>query len=76
MMRSFFSLRKKPLPIPSPGPLLPQDEPADEEICPGYNSKKYCPAKPGEVLANRCQVLVKVGWGVSSTVWFARDMRG
>ncbi|KAK9320294.1 kinase-like domain-containing protein [Lipomyces orientalis] len=76
IMRSFFSLRKKPLPIPPPGLLLPQDEPVDEEICPGYNSKKYYPAKPGDVIANRYQVLVKVGWGVSSTVWFARDMRG
>ncbi|RHZ60663.1 hypothetical protein CDV55_105267 [Aspergillus turcosus] len=69
-------LRRKPLPPPPPGPLLPQDEPVDEEICPGYNSKKFYPAKPGEVLADRYQVLVKVGWGVSSTVWFARDMRG
>ncbi|KAK9235618.1 kinase-like domain-containing protein [Lipomyces kononenkoae] len=66
--RSFFSLRKKPLPTPPPGPLLPQGEPVDEEICPGYNSKKYYAAKPGEVLANRYQVLVKVGWGVSSTL--------
>lgn len=69
-------LRRKPLPSPPPGPLLPQDEPVDEEICPGYNSKRFYPAKPGEVLANRYQVLVKVGWGVSSTAWFARDMRG
>ncbi|THC89084.1 hypothetical protein EYZ11_011473 [Aspergillus tanneri] len=74
--RVFSSLRRKPLPTPPPGPLLPQDETVDEEICPGYNSKKFYPAKPGEVLANRYQVLVKVGWGVSSTVWFARDMRG
>ncbi|KAK9489170.1 hypothetical protein V1508DRAFT_436006 [Lipomyces doorenjongii] len=68
MMRSFFLLRKKPLPFPSPGPLLPQDEPVDEAICPGYNSKKYYPVEPGEVLQNRCQVLVKLGWGVSSTL--------
>ncbi|KAK9367918.1 kinase-like domain-containing protein [Lipomyces kononenkoae] len=74
--RSFFSIQRKRLPIPPPGPLLPQAELVDEEICPDYNSKKYYPAKPGEVLANRYQVLVKVGWGISSTVWFARDMRG
>ncbi|KAF7118433.1 hypothetical protein CNMCM5793_007950 [Aspergillus hiratsukae] len=74
--RLFSSLHRKPLPVPPPGPLLPQDEPVDEEICPGYNSKRFYPAKPGEVLANRYQILVKVGWGVSSTVWFARDMRG
>lgn len=45
-------------------------------VRPGYNSKRFYPAKPGEVLANRYQILVKVGWGTSSTVWFARDMRG
>ncbi|KAK2855699.1 hypothetical protein FQN49_004934 [Arthroderma sp. PD_2] len=74
--RSFSCLHRKPLPAPPPGPLLPLDEPVDEEICPGYNSKKFYPARPGDVLANRYQILVKVGWGVSSTVWFARDMRG
>ncbi|THC95640.1 hypothetical protein EYZ11_004902 [Aspergillus tanneri] len=40
------------------------------------NTRRYYPAKPGEVLANSYQVLFKVGSGVSSTVWFARDMRG
>jgi hypothetical protein len=49
--------------------LLRQDERVDEEICPGYDSKRFYPAKPGEILANRYQILVKVGWGVSSTVW-------
>ncbi|TPX24725.1 hypothetical protein DIZ76_010161 [Coccidioides immitis] len=76
MARLFSSFRRKPLPPPLPGPLLHQDEPVDEEICPGYNSKKFYPASPGEVLADRYQILVKVGWGVSSTVWLARDMRG
>lgn len=74
--RSFSSLRKAPLQIPPPCPLLPQGETVDEEICPGYNSKKFYPAKAGEVLGNRYQILLKIGWGVSSTVWFARDLRG
>lgn len=75
-MRSSSSLCRTPLPIPPPGPLLPQNVSVDEEICPGYDSKKFYPASAGEVLANRYQILVKVGWGVSSTVWLARDMRG
>lgn len=67
-------LHKKALPLPSPGsPLLPGIL-VDEEICPVYNSKYFYPAKPGEVLADRYQILVKVGWGVSSTVWLARDL--
>jgi hypothetical protein len=48
----------------------------DEENIPGYESTKFYPANPGEVIANRYQLLFKVGWGAYSTVWFARDMRG
>ncbi|KAK2767617.1 hypothetical protein FQN54_003775 [Arachnomyces sp. PD_36] len=62
--------------MPSPGPRLPRDILIDEEISPVYNSKYFYPAKPGEVLADRYQTLVKVGWGVSSTVWLARDLQG
>ncbi|KAE8366750.1 CMGC protein kinase [Aspergillus caelatus] len=43
--------------------------------CRVYKSKDFYPAKPGEVLADRYQILVKVGWGTTSTVWFVRDMR-
>ncbi|QKX54061.1 uncharacterized protein TRUGW13939_01144 [Talaromyces rugulosus] len=72
----FLSAFKKPFPIPSPGPPLSPSKLVDEEISPVYNSKHFYPAKPGEVLAARCQTLVKVGWGVSSTVWLARDLQG
>ncbi|KAJ5551079.1 hypothetical protein N7461_005777 [Penicillium sp. DV-2018c] len=76
MFRLSVSLRKKPLPLPSPGQRLrlPPDILIDEEISPLYNPKCFYPAKPGEVLANRYQILVKIGWGVSSTVWLARDL--
>ncbi|EGC45498.1 protein kinase [Histoplasma capsulatum var. duboisii H88] len=73
--RSFTTLHRRPLPVPT-SQRLPQNEPVDEEICPGYNSKKFYPARPGDVLNDHYQILVKVGWGVSSTTWFARDMRG
>ncbi|KAJ9212960.1 hypothetical protein DTO166G4_5464 [Paecilomyces variotii] len=69
-------LRKKPFPTPSPGPPLWPGILVDEEISPVYDSKYFYPAKPGEVLADRYQILVKVGWGVSSTVWLARDLQG
>ncbi|GKZ26310.1 hypothetical protein AbraIFM66951_002258 [Aspergillus brasiliensis] len=62
--------------MPQPRYILHQEEPVDEEICPGYDSMRFYPARPGEVLDNRYQILVKVGWGTSSTTWFARDMRG
>ncbi|CAG8947746.1 unnamed protein product [Penicillium salamii] len=69
-------LHKKPCPMPSPGPPLPPGILVDEEISPVYNSKYFYPAKPGKILADRYQTLVKVGWGVSSTVWLARDLQG
>jgi hypothetical protein len=69
-------LRKRPFPMPFPGPPLPPGILVDEEISPVYDSKYFYPAKPGEVLADRYQTLVKVGWGVSSTVWLARDLQG
>ncbi|KAJ5212603.1 uncharacterized protein N7498_004249 [Penicillium cinerascens] len=75
-MRSLSSVRRQPFSIPPREPILPQNEIVDEEVCPGYDSKKFYPANPGEVLANRYQILVKVGWGTTSTVWLARDMRG
>ncbi|PGH15528.1 CMGC/SRPK protein kinase [Helicocarpus griseus UAMH5409] len=77
--RSFVSLLcRKPSPIPNSSreSLIPQDETVDEEACPGYNPKVFYPAKPGEVLANRYQTLVKVGWGGESTTWFARNLQG
>jgi len=69
-------LRKKPFPMPPPGPRLPPGILVDEEISPVYDPKYFYPAKPGEVLADRYQILIKVGWGVSSTVWLARDLQG
>ncbi|KAJ5239770.1 hypothetical protein N7468_004389 [Penicillium chermesinum] len=76
-MRNFSALlRKKPFAIPSSGVPLPPGILVDEEISPVYDSKNFYPAKPGEVLADRYQTMVKVGWGVSSTVWLARDLQG
>ncbi|KAJ5247877.1 hypothetical protein N7468_002860 [Penicillium chermesinum] len=71
----FSFARKSPLKIPlSPGPLIPQRDLVDEEICPDYNSATFYPANPGQVLARRFQLLVKIGWGSQSTVWLAQDI--
>ncbi|KAL4757536.1 putative protein kinase [Aspergillus foveolatus] len=66
---------RKPFPISSPGPSLPPSILVDEKISPVYNSKYFYPAKPGEVLGNCYQALVKIGRGVSLTVWLARDLQ-
>lgn len=36
---------------------------------------RYYPARLGEVLQCKHQVLSKLGYGANSTVWFGRDMK-
>ncbi|KAF3484187.1 CMGC/SRPK protein kinase [Arthroderma uncinatum] len=74
--RTLFSFAKKSLwQLPSnSGPPIPQQELVDEEACSDYGSASFYPAKPGEVLAKKFQLLVKIGWGSQSTVWLARDV--
>ncbi|QSS55585.1 protein kinase [Histoplasma capsulatum var. duboisii H88] len=74
--RTMFSFAKKSpwqLP-PNLGPPIPQQEPVDEEVCPEYNWATFYPANAGEILAEKFQLLVKIGWGSQSTVWLARDI--
>ncbi|KAJ3538815.1 hypothetical protein NM208_g5740 [Fusarium decemcellulare] len=70
LKRQPFSSQAYPAPEP-----LPHDTLVDEERVPGYNSKHYYPANPGDVLENRYQLDAKLGWGSSSTVWLAHDIR-
>ncbi|KAF7164904.1 hypothetical protein CNMCM5623_009304 [Aspergillus felis] len=59
--RTLFSFARKSLwqLPPDSGPPIPQQELVDEEVCPNYNSATFYPAKPGEVLAKKFQLLVK-----------------
>lgn len=72
--RTFFTLRTKPLTLPHPGPPTLQNERVDEERLFLYNSKSFYPVKPGEILGDKYQALVKLGWGTTSTVWLAKDV--
>ncbi|KAK9571763.1 hypothetical protein V6Z88_000140 [Aspergillus fumigatus] len=76
MMKRMLSLRTKPLQFPPAqcAPPIPQHELVDEEASPAYNPKYFYPAKPGELLANHYQLLVKIGWGTRSTTWLAKDI--
>lgn len=53
---------------------MDEDEDLDEEAF--YDGEKwtYYPVRIGEVLASRYQVAGKLGFGISSTVWLARDI--
>lgn len=46
----------------------------EEETIPGYVAGRYYPTRIGEILKDRYQVVGKLGFGASSTVWLARDM--
>ena len=50
------------------------DSKLEEEHFEDYNTETYYPVCIGDVLASRYQVLGKLGFGVSSTVWLARDL--
>lgn len=74
--RTFSSLRTKPLHLPPTDPTfaIPSHEIVDEERYPNNVPQDYYPAKPGETLGDKYQLLAKIGWGTSSTVWLARDL--
>ncbi|KJX97005.1 protein kinase [Zymoseptoria brevis] len=52
---------------------LPIDQKIEEETIPGYIASRYYPVRIGEVFQARYQVVGKLGFGVTSTVWLARD---
>ena len=47
----------------------------EEETIPDYLAARYYPVRIGEVFASRYQVVGKLGYGVFSTVWLARDLK-
>jgi len=52
------------------------DEKVEEELIPKYTASHYYPVRIGEVLRDRYQIVGKLGFGRSSTVWLARDLDG
>lgn len=54
--------------------LLDQSVELDEETLPTYLAEKYYPVNQGEIFNDRYQALAKIGYGVTSTIWFAKDL--
>lgn len=46
----------------------------EEEAFEDYRTGKYYPVRIGDVFASKYQVVGKLGFGVSSTVWLARNL--
>jgi serine/threonine-protein kinase SRPK3 len=49
-------------------------QPLDEEQFSGFKTRRYYPVNIGDVFASKYQVVGKLGCGVTSTVWLARDL--
>ncbi|GKZ40109.1 hypothetical protein AbraIFM66950_002391, partial [Aspergillus brasiliensis] len=47
----------------------------EEEQLPLYKPENYYPVHIGEVFLSRYQVVSKLGYGTSSTVWLCRDLK-
>jgi hypothetical protein len=48
----------------------------EEEKLPTYKREAYYPMRIGEVIHDQYyQVVAKLGYGISSTVWLCRDLR-
>lgn len=47
----------------------------EEETLPFYKPSNFYPAYIGQVLASKYRVVGKLGFGASSTVWLAWDLR-
>ena len=47
----------------------------EEEKLPYYRCEDYCPIRIGQVIQGSYQVVAKLGYGTTSTVWLSRDLR-
>ncbi|EEQ86791.2 CMGC/SRPK protein kinase [Blastomyces dermatitidis ER-3] len=73
--RMTLSQLMSPLTFPSSGfDLTDASENIEEETLPTYKAEKYYPARIGEIFNDRYQIVGKLGYGVTSTVWLCRDL--
>jgi serine/threonine-protein kinase SRPK3 len=73
--KSIHRLAWQPLVFPKTGTLpIPTSEKVEEETIPEYVATRYYPVRIGQIIQNRYQVVGKLGFGITSTVWLARDL--
>ncbi|WEW60208.1 hypothetical protein PRK78_005693 [Emydomyces testavorans] len=64
-----------PLTIPTTGfEEINISQKIEEEQLPTYKQDKYYPAEIGQILKDKYQIVGKLGYGGSSTVWLSRDL--
>lgn len=68
--------RERPRSLPASGfDIIEAGRLIEEEELPDYRADRFYPVRLGDVFQERYQVLVKLGFGTSSTTWLARDLR-
>ncbi|RAL12540.1 kinase-like protein [Aspergillus homomorphus CBS 101889] len=78
LIRSLPQLGRKWKPLNFSNPnfvRIPVTQKLEEQTMPDYVASRYYPAKIGDILQDKYQVVGKLGFGANSTVWLARDMR-
>jgi serine/threonine-protein kinase SRPK3 len=54
---------------------IPSSEIVEEENWPWYTLQSFYPVHIGDVLHSKYQVLYKLGYGTTATIWMCRDLR-
>ena len=54
--------------------IIPTSETVEEEHWPWYTPQSFYPISIGDVPHSKYQVLYKLGYGTSSTIWMCRDL--
>jgi serine/threonine-protein kinase SRPK3 len=74
VFRQLSSSPDKPVNVVEPAHHL-INFPIEEEELAGNRLAEFHPTKPGEVLDERFKTVAKLGFGTSSTVWLAENLR-
>ncbi|EQL02916.1 CMGC protein kinase [Ophiocordyceps sinensis CO18] len=75
LKRAFRRAPLAPLQFPSSGfDVISDAVKLEEEQLDGFNAAKYYPVRIGDVYSSKYQVLGKLGYGTTSTVWLARNL--
>ncbi|KAJ5772853.1 hypothetical protein N7457_007749 [Penicillium paradoxum] len=66
---------KFPISLPTSGWKIIRSEIVEEEHMEAFADGHYFPVALGDILPSRLQIVGKLGWGVTSTVWLVRDLK-
>lgn len=75
-MGGFARAPEQPRSFPASGfDLIDENISVEEEEIPDYLPSRFYPVHLGQVFQDRYQAVTKLGFGSSSTIWLARDLR-